>query len=333
MAGVSVHKSTIVRTNIGNRFRRSALAFAERDAPWLGARLAVRMWMTVPRTKAWPALTEPGERVLLRAAGRRTASVAAESWGDGDGPCVYLLHGWGGYRGQMGAFVRPLADAGFRVVAVDALGHGESGPGWYGRGRGLMPDFTAALEAAIDRFGPPQGIIAHSMGAATAAVAALDGLAAGRLVLIAPIPSPGSAIDLYAALAGIGPRVRARMPRRIERIARKPVRHFDAVSRAAERDELAPALIIHDVTDRIVPFDLSAALAAAWPGGQLERTEGLGHGRILADPRVVGRAVEFVAGVPAGAPAPGTPTLGTPRPGAPRPGAPSPGTAALGPMS
>lgn len=290
---MSEQKSTIVRTGNGGLawLRGVALAAAEREAPRLGARLAVRMWMTIPPA-AKAALGEPST-VLTDGENRFVAS----SWGAG--PVVYLLHGWGGHRGQFGAFVQPLVAAGFQVVAVDALGHGESGPGRYGKGRGLMPDFIAALEAAVRRFGPPHGVIAHSLGASAAAVATLEGFPSGRLVLIAPISSPLSALDIFAKWVGIGPRVRAEMPRRIERIARIPMARLDIVSRAAECEELPPALVIHDTGDRTVPFDTGVLVTAAWPGARLERTQGLGHLRILADPAVVDQAVGFIAAVPA----------------------------------
>jgi len=288
---MSEQKSTIVRTDGWTWLRGAALAAAEREAPRLGARLAVRMWMTIPPA-AKAAAGEP--RTVLTEGGKR---FVASSWGTG--PVVYLLHGWGGHRGQFGAFVDPLVATGFQVVAVDALGHGESGPGRYGRGRGLMPDFIVALEAAVRRFGAPHGVIAHSLGASAAAVATLDGFPSGRLVLIAPISSPMPTLDIFAKWLGIGPRVRAEMPRRIERIARIPMARLDIVSRAAEREELPPALIIHDTGDRTVPFDTGVLVTAAWPGARLERTQGLGHLRILADPSVVERAVGFIAAVPA----------------------------------
>lgn len=293
---MAAQKSTIVRTGgMGAALRGVALAAAEREAPRLGARLAVRMWMTIPPPmgKAVPS-REPvrgGPRVAL------AGGAVASSWGAG--PVVYLLHGWGGHRGQFGAFVAPLVDAGFQVVAVDAFGHGESGPGRYGKGRALMPDFIDPLEAAVRRFGAPHGVIAHSLGASAAAVATLDGFASGRLVLISPISSPMSGLDIFAKWVGIGPRVRAGMPRRIERITRIPMARFDIPSRAAECEELPPALIIHDTGDRTVPFDTGVRVAAAWPGARLERTDGLGHLRILAAPPVVATAVGFLGAVPA----------------------------------
>jgi pimeloyl-ACP methyl ester carboxylesterase len=293
-------KSTIVRANVMTQLRGIALALAERDAPRLGARLAVRMWMTIPAAipaAAWPELTGAGERVVLRAAGKGRANVVTERWGAG--PAVYLLHGWGGHRGQLGAFVEPLTSAGFQVVAIDALGHGESGPGRNGRGRALMPDFASALEAAIAHYGPAHGVVAHSLGASAAAVAVLDGLPAGRLVLIAPVANATSGLDIFAREAGVGPQVRARMPRRIERLTRRPMTYFDIVTRSAECEELPPALIIHDSADKRVPFDLGVLVAASWPGGRLERTDGLGHLRILRNPEVTSSVASFLAGVPA----------------------------------
>src|SRR5580692_6315423 len=182
MAVIPTHKSTIVRAGTSDRLRRFALALTEREAPALGARLAVRMWMTLPAAPTatdLPRLSPPGNRTFLE------SGVAAESWGDEDHPAVYLMHGWGGYRGQLGAFVAPLTEAGFRVVALDAPGHGESGPGMFGRGRALMPDFINALRTAMAHYGAAHGVIAHSLGASAVAIATLDGLTTNRLVLIA----------------------------------------------------------------------------------------------------------------------------------------------------
>jgi pimeloyl-ACP methyl ester carboxylesterase len=285
---ISTQKSTIVRAG-NDRLRRSLLALAEREAPGLGARLAVRMWMTLPAAAAGadrPRLAPPGDRVVL------DGGVVAESWGDG--PPVYLMHGWGGHRGQLGAFVAPLTEAGFRVIALDAPGHGESGPGMYGRGRALMPDFINALRAAIAHYGAPHGVVAHSLGASSVAIATLDGVRTSRLVLIAPVANVMSGIDIFTRAAGVGPRVRAKMPRRIERITRMSASHFDISLRAAEEDELPPALVIHDAADKQVPFDNGALVAAAWPDARLERTEGLGHIRILRDPAVLGSVAGFM---------------------------------------
>jgi pimeloyl-ACP methyl ester carboxylesterase len=55
-----------------------------------------------------------------------------------------------------------------------------------------------------------------------------------------------------------------------------------------------PALIIHDRDDRDVPWQEGEAVAGAWPRARFVRTEGLGHRRILRDPEVIGRVVDFL---------------------------------------
>ena len=273
---------------------RTGLALAERAAPGLGARAAVRMLMTLPRAVPGrrAAAVPDGDRQRVNLPGLAPASIVTEAWGEG--PAVYLLHGWGGDRTSWRRFVGPLTRAGFRAVALDAPGHGDSGPGAYGPGRTLLPEMITALRAAAGHHGPAHAVVAHSMGGLAAAVACLDGLPAARLVLIAPMPDVPSAIQVFAEAAGAGERIQARMPRALERLVRAPLSHFDAVQRSAEQETLPAALVIHDGGDRKVPFGLGARLAAAWPSARLHVTHGLGHHRILHDERVIAASVDFL---------------------------------------
>ena len=67
-----------------------------------------------------------GERSDVRVGERR---IAAWTWQPSGGPTrgtAYLVHGWEGRGGQLSAFADPLVAEGFRVVAFDHVGHGES---------------------------------------------------------------------------------------------------------------------------------------------------------------------------------------------------------------
>ena len=57
----------------------------------------------------------------------------------------------------------------------------------------------------------------------------------------------------------------------------------------------APLLVVHDVADEVVPFERGRAMADAWPGARLIRTDGLGHKRILRDAEVIAQVARFVA--------------------------------------
>ena len=56
-----------------------------------------------------------------------------------------------------------------------------------------------------------------------------------------------------------------------------------------------PALIMHDPTDRVVPFIASADLHRHWADSELVELEGLGHRRILTDPQVIARSCALLS--------------------------------------
>ena len=99
----------------------------------------------------------------------------------GSGPLVVLSHGIGDRR-QAHRFLAPkLAQAGYRVVAADLRGHGESSMGWKsvtGTDAITRTDIAGDLLALIRHLGGPAVIVGHSIsgGAATIAAAKEPGL-------------------------------------------------------------------------------------------------------------------------------------------------------------
>lgn len=289
---VRTQKSTIVRFFSAPAPVRAAFWFLERAAPGLGARWAERIWFTLPAQGAGQRSrsAEPvpgGAAFTLVVDGRE---IAGEVWGDG--PSVYLMHGWAGHRGQLTPFVAPLVASGHRVITFDAPSHGASGPGPSGPRSSSIPEFSSTLAAVVASFGHPSAIIAHSMGATAAAVALCDGLRADRLIMVAPMAGPKFYVMHFAALLGFGERTLKRLVTRTERRVGAPMHHFD-IPAIGQAIAMPPTLIVHDREDTSTPVSDGAAIAAAWPGARLRVTSGLGHRRILRDPGVVAEVVEF----------------------------------------
>jgi pimeloyl-ACP methyl ester carboxylesterase len=88
-------------------------------------------------------------------------------WGaDGD-PTVLLVHGNGGHAHWWDPLIRYFVP-GFRLVAPDLRGHGESD--WPREPAYGIADFSTDLQAIADQLAPARfAIIAHSMGARAAA--------------------------------------------------------------------------------------------------------------------------------------------------------------------
>jgi pimeloyl-ACP methyl ester carboxylesterase len=143
--------------------------------------------------------------------------VVAWQWGIGSGPLVGLVHGWEGRGSQLGAFAAPLVAAGFRVLTFDAPGHGES-PGEVAH----VPLVARVLVALERQLGPFDALVGHSMGAAAAATAAVNGCRLRGLVMLAPPLSQLERVTRVAGRLGLSPEVRDEFLQAVERIRRHP---------------------------------------------------------------------------------------------------------------
>jgi pimeloyl-ACP methyl ester carboxylesterase len=275
-------KSTNVRLLIFRTLGRAAAL-----SPYLGARLLERVFLT-PRRHEAPdrerVHLEKGARVSFESRGRR---LRAWRWG-GRGPAVLLVHGWEGRGAQLGAFIEPLVARGFRVIAFDGPGHGASEGS-----RSSLVEMAWAVVDAERAFGPFQGAVAHSAGAAAVSLAMRDGAAIERLVYIAPPADLGEYLPRIAEALGLPPEALALARRRIaERFAFdwEEIAHLKLAPALG-----APLLVIHDAQDRDIEIENGIRIASVWRGAALEITSGLGHRRILRDDFVVSRGVAFLA--------------------------------------
>lgn len=115
-------------------------------------------------------------------------------WGPSDGPGLVLVHG-GAAHAHWWSHLAPFFTPGYRVVAVDLSGHGDSGRREVYRSELWARELlTAAADAGV--VGPPV-VVGHSMGGfVTIVTAALYGEdLAGAIIVDSPVrrPDPESA--------------------------------------------------------------------------------------------------------------------------------------------
>ncbi|HUQ76122.1 MAG TPA: alpha/beta fold hydrolase [Burkholderiales bacterium] len=271
-----------ISTNV--RFAASALLFPELAGAW-----AERLFLTPPRNGGAAAALDliDARSSLIEHKGRH---IATWRWGSRDAPLVILAHGWGGYAAQMRGFVFPLLSAGFQVIAYDQPAHGVS----EGKLTGL-PDFADVLAEIAWHHGGAYAFIGHSLGAAAAGFALANRkLRLEKAVLVSPPADLVGYSRHFARWHWMPEAIRRAMQSAIEDRYGVLWENLD-VGRLAPRIS-APALVIHDRDDRMVPWTHGAHVARLWSGARLMSTDGLGHGRILASDVVTRAAADFIAG-------------------------------------
>jgi len=230
-------------------------------------------------------------------------TITAYVWGDPQRqPYVLFAHGWSSHGTRVGAWLPRLRAAGYAVVAFDQPAHGRS-PGK----RATLPCFTRHLLAVGEHFGPAAVVIGHSLGGAATANALARGMKAERAVLIAPAADPVAAAERFADLLWIG-----------QTLSRRMFEYFESRFGISFEEQQAhrtapvigrPALIVHDLEDRDVPWSEGERYARYWPDSRLLTTRGLGHRRVLDDEAVIGAVMRFLRGEAVGERAVSSPNL------------------------
>ncbi|MBC7692903.1 MAG: alpha/beta hydrolase [Methylotenera sp.] len=255
--------------------------------------LAERIFLTPDRYEAPEA-----EKAFLATGhafhfeGAEGRKIAAWSWGDG--PTVFLVHGWSGRGGQLHHFVQPLLEGGYSVVLFDAPGHGQT----EGE-QSTMIEFMQTVFNAVQSAGPAAAIIAHSMGAPAVALAVKQGLTVPKLIFIAPPVGPAEFSREFASYYGLSEKIRSGLQKRLEKkqqVKWKDLNLTDVVKTLTSR-----ILVIHDREDRDVSYKTGEKVAKAAQDSELFLTRGLGHRRILKSPEVIARTVRFISSEAGGA--------------------------------
>ena len=256
-------------------------------SPKLAGRAAYKLWFTPTRFS-----TPASEQDALKSAdcvNRKIndMNIATYHWGQ-SGPAVLLVHGWSGRGTQLGAFVQPLINAGFRVLSFDAPAHGISS----GKQTTLyeIADVILALNA---QYGPFDSVITHSFGGPCLVVAIQRGLNTSSVVSISPPARVAALVEKFAYTLAIPEKAVKDFVQRFKDSFGKNI--FEQASMVNNVRELdVPALVIHDEDDADIPWRDGQAVAQAWKNSIFIKTRTLGHRRILRDALIIETAVDFI---------------------------------------
>lgn len=294
MAAVTSSRTPSISTTVRNLLPLYAVRFEFLLGAWLAPEAVVRkagQLFTKPFASSRSrALTAPTFNAAEFELEIDNARIHTYVWGDPNRqPYVLFAHGWSSHGTRVASWLKPLRDAGYAVVAFDQAGHGRSSGT-----HTTLPDFTCHLLAVGRHFGPAAAVIGHSLGGAASALALARGLQAQRAILIAPAADPLAAVERFSRFVWLAGYLGRRMFARFERAMRFDVDDLQAHNNAPKIGR--PALIVHDVEDREVPWSEGERYARFWQDSRLLSTRGLGHNRIADDASVIAAAMRFLHG-------------------------------------
>jgi pimeloyl-ACP methyl ester carboxylesterase len=215
--------------------------------------------------------------------------LAVTTWGN-SGPSVLLVHGWGGARAQMTGFVDPLLFAGYRVVAFDQPGHGESD----GKTTNLL-EIAPSLDLIGQREGPFHAVIAHSFGTLITSYALVERNfpPPARLVYFGAFNRLMDSLPRFQALAKLPDEIMEGFRGMLYENFGRDV--LEAITNESLTPRInIPALMFHDTTDNVTPVEDSRAIARVWKQAQFIEIEGLGHRGALQSKTIHEQVVKFL---------------------------------------
>ena len=255
-------------------------------------KLAYEMWFRTTRFKTPDRELEVLKNATISTIDVHGMPITTYCWAhvESDQPVVLFIHGWSGRGTQVSAFVKPLTDAGIKVISFDGPAHGKS-PGK----QTSVLQFADAVLALQKSNGPFHGVITHSLGGMILAFTMQFKFTTDKAVCICPTMDFDRIISNFAAALALPDKVLAVMLNKFQATHGNLIR--DMISTVDNVSNInCPALIIHDKDDPELPWQGSEKIHQAWKGSKLMLTEGLKHHRIVHDETVVKAALDFLAG-------------------------------------
>lgn len=211
------------------------------------------------------------------------------AWAWGNGPVVAFVHGWGGRAAQMAPLAFQISKLGFRSIAIDVTGHGDSPENrtsWACFLRDIAA-FSQSLQEDVYAY------VGHSAGALTTmADRELKRIRAERYVCICapsfPFPPIRAIQQKFNPRQGIVDRYKDYIAGQFET---NWERLESGSSYAGVGREM---LLFYDEIDRYVNHTEGDRIKSLCPDARLVKTSTYGHVKILTSPELARAVGDFL---------------------------------------
>lgn len=256
----------------------------------LQTRLAARLFATPLRHRA-----PERERHMIENSRKSTffvpeidKSIQVYEYGNPSDKKILLVHGWSGRGTQLVKIADALLADGYATVSFDAPAHGNS-PGK----TTLMTEFIASILELEKKYGPFEAAIGHSLGGMSLLNSVKEGFRTKALVIIGSGDKVSDILKDFARRMGQKQELAERLRKHFERKFNGRTMESYSAWVASEKTGI-PVLVIHDNQDVEVPVSAADNIVAHLPNGEIFKTDGLGHRKILGNADVIRNSLNFI---------------------------------------
>src|SRR5712691_3380331 len=229
------------------------------------------------------------EREAMSQASKMSYGENNVAWAWGAGPLVIFVHGWSGRAAQMAPLALHVANLGFRSVAIDVTGHGDS-PKRHTRWDYFLRDIAALTQALHEEV---YAYVGHSAGALSMMAArGLKGIRARRYACICAPSFPFPPINVIQKKLNPKEAVLEHYKKHIAEQFETTWEELQAGRAYANAG--SDTLLFYDQTDRFVDHGEGDKIQGLCPGARLVKTSAYSHQKILAAPELARAVGEFL---------------------------------------
>lgn len=208
-----------------------------------------------------------------------------------NGQTVLIAHGYASFAYKFEHYITPLLKMGYRVLAFDAPGHGQS------EGKHInVVVYQEAIEQIMQQCGPVNHFIGHSLGALTLSMIAeqIDRPNERKFVLIAPATKTTTTFDNFFKMMHFNQVTKDAFINQVLSLTVHKVEYF--ASDRALANYKGPLLWVHDQEDLVCPYkDLEEFQKNAPNNVEFLITNGLGHNKVYKTAEVMDQIMAFLA--------------------------------------
>ena len=207
-----------------------------------------------------------------------------------NGQTVLIAHGYASFAYKFEHYITPLLKMGYRVLAFDAPGHGQS------EGKHInVVVYQEAIEQIMQQCGPVNHFIGHSLGALTLSMIAeqIDRPNERKFVLIAPATKTTTTFDNFFKMMHFNQVTKNAFINQVLSLTAHKVEYF--ASDRALANYKGPLLWVHDQEDLVCPYkDLEEFQKNAPNNVEFLITNGLGHNKVYKTAEVLDQIMAFL---------------------------------------